>query len=68
VGYATESSRALLARARETFFGELLAMIDPANHASQSVCRKLGYLFLKQAAVDGDLRNIYALVIGHTDE
>ncbi|MGD0395097.1 MAG: GNAT family N-acetyltransferase, partial [Acidimicrobiales bacterium] len=63
MGYATEASHALLGRARETFSGELLAIIDPANHASQNVCRKLGFAFLKQASVDGDLRNFYTLVI-----
>jgi RimJ/RimL family protein N-acetyltransferase len=66
IGYATEASQALLARARETFSGELLAIIDPANHSSQRVCRKLGFAFRKQARVDGDLRNLYSLVIGDT--
>jgi RimJ/RimL family protein N-acetyltransferase len=66
LGYATEASRALLARARETFSGELLAMIDPGNHASQKVCRKLGFTFLKQARVDGDVTNLYKLAIGDT--
>jgi RimJ/RimL family protein N-acetyltransferase len=64
LGYATEASRALLARAPETFSGELLAIIDPANHPSQNVCRKLGFTFLKQAHVDGDVRNLYILGIG----
>src|SRR5580700_10073237 len=66
VGYATEASRALLARAGETFSGELLAIIDPANLSSHNVCRKLGFTFLKQALVDGDVRNLYTLVIGGT--
>lgn len=66
LGYATEASQALLARARETFSGELLAMIDPANHASHNVCRKLGFAFLKQALVDGDVTNLYTLAIGDT--
>ena len=63
MGYATEASHALLDRARETFSGELLAIIDPANHASRNVCRKLGFAFLRRASVDGDLRNFYTLVI-----
>ena len=67
LGYATEASQALLARASETFSGELLAMIDPANHASQNVCRKLGFAFLKQAPVDGEVRNLYTIAIGNTD-
>ena len=66
LGYVTEASRALLARARETFSGELLAIIDPANHASQNVCRKLGFAFLKQAPVDGGIANFYTLAIGDT--
>ena len=66
LGYATEASQALLARAREAFSGELLAMIDPANHASQNVCRKLGFAFLKQAPMDGGIANFYTLAIGDT--
>jgi len=65
-GYATEAGQALLTRTRETFSGELLAITDPANHASQNVCQKLGFAFLKQAPIDGDVRNLYALVIGDT--
>jgi RimJ/RimL family protein N-acetyltransferase len=65
MGYATEASQALLARARETFSGQLLAIINPANHASQNVCRKLGFAFLKQAPVDNeDIANFYTLAIG----
>jgi RimJ/RimL family protein N-acetyltransferase len=66
MGYATEASRALLARAHESFSGELVAMIDPANRASQNVCRKLGFDFLKRASVDGYVRNIYTLVMRDT--
>jgi RimJ/RimL family protein N-acetyltransferase len=66
LGYATEASQALLGRAREAFSGELLAIIDPANRPSQNVCRKLGFAFLKQAPVDGDVRNLYTLAIGQT--
>jgi RimJ/RimL family protein N-acetyltransferase len=40
-------------------------MIDPANHPSQNVCRKLGFAFLKQAPVDnGHIANFYTLAIG----
>jgi RimJ/RimL family protein N-acetyltransferase len=60
-GYATEASRALLSRARQTYAGELLAIIAPENLASQNVCRKLGFTFWKQAPVEGDLRNLYRL-------
>ncbi len=64
LGYATEASQALLGTAAETFSGELLAIIDLANQPSQNVCRKLGFTFLKQASVDGDVRNLYSLIIG----
>ncbi len=66
LGYATEASQALLARARQTFSGEVLAIIDPDNHASQNVCRKLEFGFLKQAPVDGNVRNFYTLAVGDT--
>ena len=67
LGYATEASQALLARARETFSGELLAIIDPANRTSQNVCRKLGFAFLKQALVGRNVANFYTLAIGETE-
>ncbi len=62
-GYATEAGLAVLAVAAETFRGELLAMIDPTNDASQGVIRKLGFTFWKQAEVDGYLDNLYRRVI-----
>ena len=52
-GYATEAGRALLALAAESFRGEILAMIDPANTPSKNVAAKLGFVFWKQAQVDG---------------
>jgi RimJ/RimL family protein N-acetyltransferase len=64
LGYATEATQALLAKARQTYAGELLAIIAPENRASQNVCRKLGFAFWKQAPVEGDLRNLYTLAIG----
>ena len=67
LGYATEASRAVLAEAEETFRGEILAMIDPTNHASQNVARKLGFTFWKQAIVDGYLDNIYRRHIDGAD-
>ena len=63
LGYATEASQALLAQARQAYAGELLAIIAPENLASQNVCRKLGFTFWKQAPVEGDIRNLYTLVI-----
>ncbi len=63
-GYATEASQALLARAHQTYAGEILAIIAPDNLASQNVCHKLGFTFSKQAAVEGDIRNLYVLPVG----
>jgi RimJ/RimL family protein N-acetyltransferase len=63
-GYATEASRALLSKGRQTYAGELLAIIAPENLASQNVCRKLGFTFWRQAPVEGDLRNLYRLPAG----
>ena len=60
-GYATEAGRALLILAEATFSGEILAMIDPRNVPSQNVVRKLGFVFWKQAVVDGFLDNLYRL-------
>ena len=62
-GYATEASQAVLVRAAETFRGEMLAFIDPRNHASQNVAHKLGFRFWKQAIVDCYLDNIYTLKV-----
>lgn len=64
LGYATEASQALLGKARQTYAGELLAIIAPDNLASQNVCRKLGFTFWKQAPVEGDIRNLYTLAVG----
>lgn len=63
-GYATEASQALLAKAHQTYAGELLAIIAPENLPSQNVCRKLGFAFWKQAPVDGDIWNLYTLPAG----
>lgn len=60
-GYATEAARALLSAAASTYTGEILAIIDPTNHASQNVARKLGFIFWKQAVVNGYLDNLYRL-------
>jgi RimJ/RimL family protein N-acetyltransferase len=61
LGYATEASQALLAKAHQMYEGELLAIIDLENLASQKVCHKLGFTFWKQAPVEGDIRNLYIL-------
>jgi RimJ/RimL family protein N-acetyltransferase len=59
LGYATEASRAILTTASESYRGEILAIIDPTNRASQNVARKLGFTFWKQAIVAGYLDNLY---------
>ena len=64
LGYATEASQALLAKAQRTYTDELLCMIAPENVASQKVCRKLGFTFWKQAPVNGEVRNLYTLQSG----
>jgi RimJ/RimL family protein N-acetyltransferase len=66
-GYATEAGRALLVEAAETYSGEILAMIDPTNEASQNVARKLGFTYWKQAIVHGYLDDIYRLQISSSD-
>ncbi len=63
-GYATEASRMVLTLAEETFSGEILAMIDPKNTASQNVARKLGFIFWKRAVVDGFRDKLYRLQVG----
>lgn len=62
-GYATEASKALLDTAAEFFEGEIFALIDPDNDPSQNVCEKLGFVFLKRAVFDGDVRNLYRLEV-----
>jgi RimJ/RimL family protein N-acetyltransferase len=63
-GYATEASQALLSTVHESYTGELLAIINPHNLASQNVCGKLGFAFWKQAPVEGDLMNLYRMAVG----
>ncbi len=62
-GYATEAARAVLGIAKRTFEGEILAMIDPTNVASQNVARKVGFSFWKEAVVDGNLDRLYRLQV-----
>lgn len=58
-GYATEASRLVLAQAAGSDGGEILAIIDPVNRASENVARKLGFRFWKQAHLETCLRNLY---------
>jgi RimJ/RimL family protein N-acetyltransferase len=63
-GFATEASRAVLAKSAEIFRGDMLAIIDPKNHASVNVARKLGFLFWKPTTIDnGYPVNIFRLHI-----
>lgn len=41
-GYATEAATALVERARDAGVSHVVAVTDPANEASQAVCRRLG--------------------------
>jgi RimJ/RimL family protein N-acetyltransferase len=63
-GYATEASLAVLARGAGSYRGEILAIIDPANEASQAVAGKLGFRYWKRAEVGGCIRDLYLLRIG----
>jgi RimJ/RimL family protein N-acetyltransferase len=62
-GFATEAARAVLSLADGSFRGEILAMIDPANHPSANVARKLGFVFWQQAPVDDYLVDLYRVRI-----
>ena len=56
----------MLALAGGSFQGEILAMIDPTNHASANVARKLGFAFWKKAFVDdGFLADLYRFRVHH---
>jgi len=63
-GYATEACLAVLDVAATTFRGEILAIIDPSNLASQRVAVKLGFTFWKHALVDGYFDRLYRLDVG----
>jgi RimJ/RimL family protein N-acetyltransferase len=62
-GYATEAGLAVLAAAADTYQGEVLAFIDPANHPSRNVLRKLGFRFWKNVSWEGGPTDFYRLDI-----
>jgi RimJ/RimL family protein N-acetyltransferase len=62
-GYATEAGRAVLATAADTYQGEVLAFIDPLNHPSGNVLRKLGFAFWKNVTWEGGPTDFYRLRI-----
>lgn len=57
-GYATEAARAVVERAFAADIPEILAVTNPANQASQAVCRRLGMtdLGLRSDWYDVELR------------
>lgn len=75
-GYATEASTAILALAdahrRENLTADgvpvsgerVFAIIDPLNHPSQNVARKIGFTFWKLAEVGGFMDNLYLRPLG----
>jgi RimJ/RimL family protein N-acetyltransferase len=61
-GYATEASRAVLAHALDTLgMKEVVADIDPANHASAAVARKLGLRPTRQVPYAGRIVDRYTI-------
>jgi RimJ/RimL family protein N-acetyltransferase len=62
-GYATEAAKAILALARDTWSGELLAFIDPQNDASRNVLRKLEFEYLETVPLMGDEVELYRLTL-----
>lgn len=67
-GYATEAAHALLAVARQTFTGDIIATIDPINDVSKRVARKLGFQYWKLATIDGLEEEIYRLFVRNRAE
>ena len=58
-GYAVESSRAVLAEARDRFdLGRILAMADEENVASTRVLEKLGFRYERRVTMPGEAREI----------
>ncbi len=65
-GYATESSRALMQQGiNDHRLQRVVALVEPANAASQRVLKKLGLTFERQIQLDGssDLLDLYATTI-----
>ncbi len=59
IGYITEAGFALLDVMGATHPGEILAMVDPTNDASNHVIKKFGFEFWELAVVSGYLDNLY---------
>ena len=62
-GFATEAASAILELARETWHGQLLAFIDPQNHASRNVLHKLGFELVEHTQIRGGDVELYDLTI-----
>jgi RimJ/RimL family protein N-acetyltransferase len=64
-GYATEASRAVLAHALGALgLNEVVADIDPANHASAGLARKLGLRPIRRVLYAGRIVDRYAIRSG----
>jgi RimJ/RimL family protein N-acetyltransferase len=66
-GYATEAGLAVLAAAADSYRGEILAFIDPSNHPSRNVLRKLGFAFWKNVAWEGGPTDFYRLDVSQEE-
>jgi RimJ/RimL family protein N-acetyltransferase len=62
-GYATEASEALLALARESWHGDLLAFIDPQNGRSRNVLGKLGFTLVERTVIRRQDAEVYSLTL-----
>jgi RimJ/RimL family protein N-acetyltransferase len=58
-GYATEASVALLKAVSGVFDGTIFAIVHPTNEASLKTANKLGFEFIEQTLIDGDLRHLF---------
>jgi RimJ/RimL family protein N-acetyltransferase len=63
-GYATEAGRALLDLAATEYSGEILALVDPTNIASQKVALRLGFECWKQGEFGGSINDVLRRKVG----
>jgi RimJ/RimL family protein N-acetyltransferase len=62
-GYATEAARASIDWAfREAGMHRLISLIDPDNHRSEAVARRLGERFREQITVEAKPTKVYELL------
>jgi RimJ/RimL family protein N-acetyltransferase len=68
-GYATEGASACMDYAVDVLgWTEIIHTIEPENHASQGVARKLGSTILRQATMPAPFENMVCDVWGQTRE